>query len=101
MIGEHLFTAEMPGGFKMEEDNFVFSTLEVREMEDGHVYPVGGRHDCDHSGCPANYPEAPDGDRVPLGNYDPLVREWKRQTGMSAKTAHKATELSRPGRFDE
>ena len=36
------------------------STRWFGETEDGHLFPMGGRHNCEQSDCPANHPDGSD-----------------------------------------
>lgn len=58
------------------------SSVTVCETEDGHIYPMGGRHDCNHPDCPAQTPHSPATD---LGSLGPIEQMYKSTVGVEPR----------------
>lgn len=69
MNHKELFTAYYPGKIP----------ITVMQTDDGHIYPEGAPHDCNHPDCPASYEDAPATD---LGTAGPVEQEFWREFGV-------------------
>lgn len=76
-----LFHAE-----RFHEESDFGTGVTVSESSDGHLYPIGGRHECDASDCPASHPDTP---ATTLGTAGPIEMMWSDYFDIQPQTALK------------
>lgn len=58
--------------------------ITIMETPDGHIYPMGGRHECSNHNCPASYKDAPS---TTLGSVGIIEGIWSSYTDVEPQEA--------------